>query len=429
MRVDIKELYRLFRQYPAITTDSRTCLPGSIFFALKGENFDGNRFASQALEQGCEYAVIDNPDFKTNNRCIVVDNCLHTLQQLANYHRKVLQTPIIAITGTNGKTTTKELTATALSRKYRVLYTQGNLNNHIGVPLTLLQLTEQHEIAVIEMGANHPGEIRTLTAIVEPDYGLITNVARAHLEGFGSFEGVIRTKSELYDFLRQNDKHVFVNRDNPYLYPKTENIHRTEYGTQRGVSVYGKILDCNPYLSFYFEHLGERFQVNTHLIGNYNMENALAAICIASFFDVDSPSIADAISEYIPQNRRSQLQQTKRNTLIIDAYNANPTSMAAAISNFAQMKIPHKVLILGDMKELGLESANEHRKIIELINANHFDRIYLAGNEFLAAANGLTAFANTDELIQFLKNENINGCHILIKGSNSMHLEKCLDLL
>ena len=429
MRVDIKELYQLFRQYPAITTDSRTCLPGSIFFALKGENFDGNRFASQALEQGCEYAVIDNPDFKINYRCIVVDNCLQTLQQLANYHRKVLQTPIIAITGTNGKTTTKELTATALCRKYRVLYTQGNLNNHIGVPLTLLQLTEQHEIAVIEMGANHPGEIQTLTAIVEPDYGLITNVARAHLEGFGSFEGVIRTKSELYDFLRQNNKHVFVNRDNPYLYPKTENIHRTEYGTQQGVSVYGKILGCNPYLSFYFEHLGERFQVNTHLIGNYNMENALAAICIASFFDVDSPSIADAISEYIPQNRRSQLQQTKRNTLIIDAYNANPTSMAAAISNFSQMEIPHKVLILGDMKELGLESANEHRKIIELINTNHFDRIYLAGNEFLAAANGLTAFANTDELIHFLKNENINGCHILIKGSNSMHLEKCLDLL
>lgn len=429
MRVDIKELYQIFRLYPSITTDSRKCQRGSIFFALKGENFDGNEFALQALEQGCSYAVIDNPSFNINDRCIITDDCLKTLQQLANYHRRTLKTPIIAITGTNGKTTTKELTATALSCKYHVLYTQGNFNNHIGVPLTLLQLTEQHNMAVIEMGANHPGEIRMLTSIVEPDYGLITNVARAHLKGFGSFENIIRTKCELYDFLRQNGKHVFINRDNPYLYPQTEGMLRTEYGTQQGVSVYGKILDCNPFLSFYFEYLGERFQVNTQLIGNYNLENALAAVCVASYFGINGQQIANALNAYIPKNRRSQLQQTERNKLFIDAYNANPSSMSAAISNFAQMDVSPKALLLGDMGELGTESKAEHQKIVDLIKSNRFDRIYLAGNEFSSVADGLTAFPDTDSLIDFLKKEKLNGYHILIKGSNYTHMERCIDLL
>ena len=427
--MDIQALYQLFRQHPSITTDSRNCLPGSIFFALKGENFDGNKFALQALEQGCAYAVIDNPAYKANDRCIVTENCLQTLQQLANYHRSVLKTPVIAITGTNGKTTTKELTSTALGCKYRVLYTQGNFNNHIGVPLTLLKLTEQHQMAIIEMGANHPGEIRTLAGIAEPDYGVITNVARAHLEGFGSFEGVIRTKSELYDFLRQNGKHVFVNRDNPYLYPRTAGMERTEYGTRPDASLFGQLTDCNPYLSFWFEHRGERFEVHTHLIGNYNLENALAAICIATYFRVDGQAIARAISAYTPQNRRSQLQKGERNTLIIDAYNANPTSMEAAISNFAQMEVAPKALLLGDMRELGTESAAEHQKIVDLIGSFHFDRVYLAGSEFSAVAHGLPVFPDTDSLLDFLKAEPLSGYHILIKGSNSMHMERCIDLL
>ena len=258
---------------------------------------------------------------------------------------------------------------------------------------------------------------------------MITNVARAHLEGFGSFEGVIRTKSELYDFLRQNGKHVFVNRDNPYLYPRTAGMERTEYGTRPDASLFGQLTDCNPYLSFWFEHRGERFEVHTHLIGNYNLENALAAICIATYFRVDGQAIARAISAYTPQNRRSQLQKGERNTLIIDAYNANPTSMEAAISNFAQMEVAPKALLLGDMRELGTESAAEHQKIVDLIGSFHFDRVYLAGSEFSAVAHGLPVFPDTDSLLDFLKAAPLSGYHILIKGSNSMHMERCIDLL
>lgn len=427
--MEIKELYQIFRQHPVITTDSRKCPSGSIFFALKGDNFNGNKFALQALEQGCAYAVIDDVAFCSDERCILTDDCLQTLQQLANYHRRKLRTPIVAITGTNGKTTTKELTAATLGAKYSVLYTQGNFNNHIGVPLTLLQLTEQHEMAVIEMGANHPGEIAALSAIVEPDCGLITNVGRAHLEGFGSFEGVIKTKSELYDFLRKTGGHVFVNRDNPYLYPKTEGMQRTEYGTDKGVFVRGNVVSSSPYLSLYFEYQGKRTEVDTRLIGSYNLENVLAATCVALYFGVESSLIAEALEAYTPHNRRSQLQQTERNTLILDAYNANPTSMAAAITNFAQMGIQPKALVLGDMRELGEESLQEHRKITELVKSYSFDRVYLAGHEFASVADGLTSFTDTDALAVFLKEEKLSGYYILVKGSNGMHLEKCIDLL
>ena len=459
----ITELYKLYHQHPVITTDSRICPVGSIFFALKGESFDGNSFAGKALQSGCAYAVIDDASFYTDNRFILVDDVLTTLQQLACMHRDALGIPVIGITGTNGKTTTKELTAAVLSKKYNTLYTEGNLNNHIGVPLTLLRLTREHEIAVIEMGANHPGEIRDLANISRPDFGLITNVGYAHLEGFGSFEGVVRTKGELYDFVRNAGGKVFINTGNEYLNEIAGGLELIRYGMAtdsktpgKELFVSGKVLNCNPFLSFAWQQQGKGSQhsVETHLVGDYNLWNVLAAITIGAYFDVSPEQINSAIANYVPSNNRSQLMETADNTLIIDAYNANPSSMRAALENFASPTVTtverpsdshsgdshtkpststfkplSKVAILGDMLELGEKSPELHADIVGLAETLEIDTILLCGEQFSTVGKNHTCFRSVEELGKFLDENPLHGCHILIKGSHGVHLEKIIDKL
>lgn len=431
----IETLYQLFLQHPIVTTDSRDCPEGSLFFALKGESFNGNAFALQALRAGCAYAVIDEAEFAEagNERLILVDDCLRTLQLLANYHRRQLNIPVIGITGTNGKTTTKELIATVLSRKFNVLYTQGNFNNHIGVPKTLLRLRPEHELAVIEMGANHPGEIGTLVHIAEPDYGLITNVGRAHLQGFGSFEGVIRTKGELYDFLRTRPgSKVFLHRDNPYLVPLAEGLDQVTYGaaSDSAADVNGEVVECAPYLTFRWRlGQGEWCRVETRLIGSYNLDNMLAAVTVGLYWGVGTEQIHAALSGYVPQNNRSQLEDTGRNRLIIDAYNANPTSMMAALKNFREMKVEHKFALLGQMGELGDCSREEHAKVVEFLKDSSFDKVWLIGDEFARLQHPFRSFSCVDEAVAALEAEHPQGYCVLIKGSNSNHLVKCVPCL
>lgn len=423
--MEIEELYSRFQVCGTVTTDSRHCPQGSMFIALKGETFNGNAFAAQALAQGCRYAVVDEPEYARGESYILVDDCLQVLQQLANYHRRQLKTPIIGITGTNGKTTTKELVSSVLSKKYKVLFTQGNLNNHIGVPLTLLRLNKEHEMAVVEMGANHPGEIKALVQIAEPDYGLITNVGKAHLLGFGSFEGVIKTKGELYDFLREKgNATIFIQNENSYLNAIAHGLHCVRYGQASGLFVSGKLLSCSPFLAFEWMSEGNTYPVQTHLIGAYNLDNALASVAIGKYFDVASEDICEALSTYMPQNNRSQLVDTGRNKLIVDAYNANPTSMMAALENFRQVQAPHKMVILGDMKELGEASLEEHRKIVGFLDGCRFDRVMLAGPEFKAVASAYEHFDNVDAVKEALEKSKPVGFTILIKGSNSMKLSQ-----
>ena len=342
--MDISTLYDYFKECGKVTTDTRNCPENSMFIALKGETFNGNAFAKQALEKGCRYAVVDEEEYaeEGNSNILLVDDCLKTLQALAREHRRQMGTRIIGITGTNGKTTTKELIATVLKKRYKVLYTQGNLNNHIGVPLTLLNLTEKHELAVVEMGANHPGEIRTLVHIAEPDCGLITNVGKAHLEGFGSFEGVVKTKSELYDYLRSKENaFIFLDKDNEVLCQASAGLENIGYGMENDVLyVSGRLHACAPFLAFEWKHGGKSHDVQTHLIGSYNIKNALAAISIGCRFGVPAEDICEALDNYIPSNNRSQLTETADNHLIVDAYNANPTSMRAALENFRLMEVP-----------------------------------------------------------------------------------------
>ena len=423
--MEIEELYSRFLVCGTVTTDSRHCPQGSMFIALKGETFNGNAFAAQALAQGCRYAVVDEPEYARGESYILVDDCLQVLQQLANYHRRQLKTPIIGITGTNGKTTTKELVSSVLSKKYKVLFTQGNLNNHIGVPLTLLRLNKEHEMAVVEMGANHPGEIKALVQIAEPDYGLITNVGKAHLLGFGSFEGVIKTKGELYDFLREKgNATIFIQNENSYLNAIAHGLHCVRYGQASGLFVSGKLLSCSPFLAFEWMSEGNTYPVQTHLIGAYNLDNALASVAIGKYFDVAPEDICEALSTYMPQNNRSQLVDTGRNKLIVDAYNANPTSMMAALENFRQVQAPHKMVILGDMKELGEASLEEHRKIVGFLDGCRFDRVMLAGPEFKAVASAYEHFDNVDAVKEALEKSKLVGFTILIKGSNSMKLSQ-----
>ncbi len=435
--MEIKDLYELFVQHPVITTDSRDVPKGSMFFALKGETFDGNAYAKAALEQGAALAVIDEQEYaeEDNERLILVEDVLTTLQQLARHHRETLGTTIVGITGTNGKTTTKELIATVLKKKYRVLYTQGNFNNHIGVPKTLLQLTAEHEMAVIEMGANHPGEIKTLVNIVRPDYGIITNVGKAHLLGFGSFEGVIRTKGELYDFLRQTQGTVFINNDNPHLQGISQGLKLVKYGQKDadGLLVKGKLVECTPFLKFEWEASsseGKRL-VQTQLIGSYNLDNALAASCIGSFFGVASEDISEALEEYTPSNNRSQLTVTKENQLVVDAYNANPTSMKAALDNFRLIKAEHKMCILGQMGELGAVSEEEHQKVVDLVSECGFEQVWLVGENFAKTQHpdSYRLFAHVDEVKAAILQKKPQGFLILIKGSNSNRLVQTVDVL
>lgn len=423
--MSILELYEIFKQNPIITTDSRNCPENSLFFALKGEKFNGNHYAKDTIENGCSYAFVDEKEFADGKKIIYVENVLETLQKLANHHRKVLNTPIIGITGTNGKTTTKELIAAVLKKKYKTLYTQGNLNNHIGVPLTLLRLEEGHEIAIVEMGANHPGEIKTLVDIVEPNYGIITNVGKAHIEGFGSFEGVIKTKCELYDFLEKNEGAAFVNKGNDLLFAKATKIEKViEYGN--GSEFSATIENNNPFLVLKWDDS----TINTNLIGNYNAENIMASVAIGHSFKVDKKDIIDAIEGYIPQNNRSQFKETAHNKLIIDAYNANPTSMNAAIDNFNLIEETGKIVILGDMKELGAISEIEHQKIIDKLENCNIEKVIVVGCEFKKTkSNHAIKLENVNELIAYLDNEIIKNKLILIKGSNSMKLIECINHL
>lgn len=430
--MDISALYKCFTECGEVTTDSRNCPEGSMFIALKGETFNGNAYAVQSLEKGCRYAVVDEETYATDPRIFLVDDCLKALQDLANYHRRQLGTRIIGITGTNGKTTTKELIATVLQQKYEVLYTQGNLNNHIGVPLTLLRLTPHHELAVIEMGANHPGEIKLLSHIVEPDYGIITNVGKAHLEGFGSFEGVIKTKGELYDYLRSGGEHlVFIDKDNEYLAPISSGLTHIGYGLEGGEELYisGKLRTCAPFLSFEWEQEGHRYEVDTHIVGTYNLKNALAAIAVGCYFHVPGTQISEALAAYVPHNNRSQLTETIHNKLIVDAYNANPTSMMAALENFRLMEVPHKMVILGDMKELGDTSQEEHQKVADYLSTCGFERIVLVGEEFGRVTPSFEHYSDVVSFIETLKKTPLNEMYILIKGSNSMKLAQLKDLL
>ena len=427
--MQIEEIYSKFGECTGVTTDSRKCGPGLMFFALKGERFDGNGFARGALEQGCPYAVMDNKELydATDVRMILVDNVLATLQQMAAFHRRQLGTTIIGITGTNGKTTTKELTNAVLSTTYNVLCTQGNLNNSIGVPLTVFGLKKEHEYAIVEMGASHPGDIKELVEVSQPDYGLITNVGKAHLLGFGSFEGVKRTKGELYDWLREHNGTAFVNRDNEHLQQMCAGLPIIEYGKpgQEGLLVEGEVLECNPFVKFRWRSKGgEWHTVQTNLIGAYNVDNALAAITVGLHFGVSEQNASDAVANYKPQNNRSQLTETGRNRLVVDAYNANPTSMAAAIENFSMIKAENKMLILGDMRELGEVSEAEHRHIVEMLRQKGFDCVWLVGEEFAkaAAGSGFRLFPDVDAVIAALKAEPLSGKTILIKGSNSLRL-------
>ena len=430
--MDIATLYMYFLECGEVTTDSRHCPEGSLFIALKGANFNGNAFAAKALEQGCKYAVVDEAAYadSSNPHLLLVDDCLKALQQLANFHRRQLGTRMIGVTGTNGKTTTKELIATVLKEKFNVLYTQGNFNNHIGVPLTLLQLTEEHDVAVIEMGANHPGEINTLVHIAEPNCGIITNVGKAHLEGFGSFEGVIHTKGELYDFFRKvPDSVVFIQNENPHLNGIVGNLRTIRYGQSEGLYVSGQMLSCKPFLAYSWTAEGNSYEVQTHLIGSYNLDNALAATAIGRYFDVSDEQICHALSTYEPHNNRSQLTVTADNQLIVDAYNANPTSMLAALENFKLIEAPHKMVVLGDMKELGTGSKEEHQKIVDFLRTCPFERIILVGTEFASTDADFELYADTASLTDALLKVKPVGQLILIKGSNSMKLAGLQEIL
>ena len=427
--MSIIDLYDLFIHNPQITTDSRNCPKGSIFFALKGDKFDGNQYAGKALASGCVYAVIDNPDYYIGERTILVDNVLKTLQQLAHHHRKVLGLPIIGITGTNGKTTTKELLAAVLSTKFNLLYTEGNFNNHIGVPLTLLRLTHDHEMAVIEMGASHPGDIKELVDIVHPNYGIITNVGRAHLEGFGSFEGVIRTKGELYDYIRRSKGKIFIKKENEYLQSIAKGIEQITYGNGDDAFASGQVVSCDPFVVFKWQHQGQLHTVETHIIGSYNLDNVLAAVAVGRFFKIPAERISRAIAAYEPTNNRSQFKKTDNNELIIDAYNANPSSMKVALDNFITMPVQPKAIILGDMRELGPTSDELHAEVVAQIKKGQFDKVFLCGEHFSKVGKEFSPFATTEAMVEELRKQPLKGYHILIKGSHSMGLEKLADIL
>lgn len=434
--MNTEQLYKLFLECEGYTTDSRKCGPGLMFFALKGERFDGNEFVRTALEQGCSYAVMDNASLydSSNPRMVLVDSVLAAMQQLAAHHRTALGTPVIGITGTNGKTTTKELTAAVMSTAFNVLYTQGNLNNSIGVPLTVLGFKPEHDYAIVEMGASHPGDIDELVRVCQPDCGLITNVGKAHLLGFGSFEGVKKTKGELYDWLRGHGGFAFLNRDNEHLVEMSDGLPVLEYGKpgHDGLYVEGEVLECNPYLKFRWRKAqGEWHVVQTSLIGAYNIDNALAAITVGLHFGVSQDNASCAIAAYKPQNNRSQLTLTERNSLVVDAYNANPTSMMAALENFSMMKAQDKMLILGDMRELGQASDQEHSRIVEALKEFGFENVWLVGSEFAKAAkdSSFRLFENVDQVNAELSLNIVSGKTILIKGSNSIGLTKTLTNL
>lgn len=429
--IGIKELYQLYLKHPVICIDSRKIEPGCIFFALKGENFNGNHFAREALAHGAALAVVDEP-IGTDERFLVVEDVLKVLQDLASMHRREINAKVIGITGSNGKTTTKELIFKVLSSTYKTKATSGNLNNHIGLPLTLLSLDRSIEYAVVEMGANHIGEIARLCEIAGPDYGLITNIGKAHLEGFGSLEGIIKAKSELYEHLRRNKGFVFLNSDNPILVKQAAGITNYTYGTGAAATCKGKLLTQDPYLTLEWTGTGTPNILETKLYGAYNFENVMAAVAVGNYFEVPVKDIHHSISSYEPSNNRSQVFHSDRdNTLILDAYNANPTSMESAIRNFYTLPDEHKMVILGDMLELGSDSLKEHSKILELLKDLGFQKVFLAGEIFysLPIPSHWSKFPDTDALKVRLKESNISAHTILIKGSRKIGLESLKQVL
>jgi UDP-N-acetylmuramoyl-tripeptide--D-alanyl-D-alanine ligase len=435
--MNISDLYSKFLKHPVVSTDTREIKAGSIFFALKGENFNGNRFAEQALKSGAAYAVVDEKEYVSDERCILVEDVLTSLQALAAHHRKTLGLPVIAITGSNGKTTSKELIHAVLSSKMNVLATRGNLNNHIGVPLTLLSITEDHELAIVEMGANHQGEIAMLCKIADPDYGVITNIGKAHLEGFGGIEGVKKGKGELYDYIHEKKGRLFVHGDDDVLISLAGSTEKTTYGTRKLYDIVGAISSNDKYISFQWAtrynaaSIKKSEVVNTQIVGVYNYYNLLCAACIGNFFRLEDHLINKALSEYVPSNNRSQLHKTERNTLILDYYNANPSSMSLALENFSGMDYPEKVVILGDMLELGDESKREHQAILNIIAGKNFRSAFLVGPLFRDAgtAPGTQSFMNSDELNEFLRLHPLKDTAILIKGSRGIKLEKVIPSL
>lgn len=451
--MEIKDLYDIFKKCGSVLTDSRKISGGELFFALKGENFDGNEFAAAALETGAAYAVVnadapvcaranDFPDENGMSRLISVNDTLVALQDLARWHREHVlgedkHLTVIGITGTNGKTTTKELIRTVLSAGFNVTATEGNLNNDIGVPLSVLKITPETQLAVIEMGASHPDDIAKLVKVCEPDYGIITNVGRAHLQGFGSFEGVQRAKGQLYDYVNANGKAVFVNADDEVLRSMCESrdgLSIIPYGLETDGCHLLETTPENPYLRI---ELSDNKVVATHLVGAYNAANVLAAICIGKFFGVDEDAAVAQVASYVPSNSRSQMVRTERNVLIVDAYNANPSSMTASLENFFNMSAPAKAVMIGDMGELGDSSAEEHEKILKLLTDSSIDKIYLVGKEFekaLAKAGKsgderIFWFASSDALAAYLSENQLSGYSILIKGSHSMRMEKTVQVL
>lgn len=428
--MEIENLYTIYKQCKRVFTDSRTAAEGGLFFALKGERFDGNMFASKALSDGADYAVVDDPQLASNEKCIVVQNTLETLQQLAQYHRKQLSIPILAVTGTNGKTTTKELIFSTLSQKYKAIATQGNLNNHIGVPLTLLSINDAHEIAIVEMGANHPKEIEKLCAIALPDYGIITNVGKAHLEGFGSFEGVKNTKKELYQSIAKTGKGIFINIGNKNLVEMAKgNASQYTYGTENS-DLYGEVAGNNLHLTAKVLFPKGWLYIRTKLSGNYNLENVMAAARIGMFFDVDPLLIQKGIENYTPSNNRSQITKKGSNTFLVDCYNANPSSMNLSIENFFQQEKLHKTIILGDMLELGKNSVEEHQKIVDQIkDSGQSETVYLIGSEFgkTSCPATFTRFSTVDEFIWQINVNKWEDRFILVKGSRGIKLEKIIN--
>lgn len=430
-----EQLYQIFESHPVVTTDSRDCPEGSIFFALKGSSFNGNKFAAAALQQGCAFAVVDEPEYcaQGDERYILVDDVLRAFQLLARHHRRTLGTRIVGITGTNGKTTTKELMAAVLGEKYNVLYTLGNFNNDIGVPKTLLRLKPEHQVAVVEMGASHPGDIKTLVELVEPDLALITNVGMAHLQGFGSFEGVVKTKGELYDFMRQSKRgKVFVDANNPHLMGIVQGLDLVKYGTPAsdGLFVGGKVVSAAPFLRFTWQREGGEWnEVQTHLVGAYNVLNMLAAISVGLYLGVSADEANRALANYVPSNNRSQLEETAHNKLIMDAYNANPTSMSVALNNLNDMEVPHKMAILGDMLELGAASAEAHQAIVDQLSRLSLDEVWLVGPEFARTRCAFRKFNDVDEVMAQLQNQCPEGRYILVKGSHGIRLDKLSQCL
>ena len=423
----IEKIYQYYSKKHLVSTDSRKIEDGCVFVALKGERFDGNDFAYQVAQDNIAACVIaDRKDLPHHERLFIVEDSLTTLQELARLHREKCNIPIIGITGTNGKTTTKELTAAVLSKKFNLIYTQGNFNNHLGLPLTILRIKPDTEMAVVEMGANHPNEIAQLCTIANPDFGIITNIGKAHLEGFGSFEGVVKTKNELYDFIRNKNGKLFVNHDNELLMNLSNGIDSQTYGKDNNANIKASIVSSNPYLIINWE--GN--EIKTNLVGDYNFENVMAAISVGRHFNIEKSLIIEALENYTPTNNRSQFIKSEKNEIVMDAYNANPVSMSHAIKNFRNISSENTLLILGDMRELGKDSEKEHQVIISLIKELEFKNVILVGEEFKkTAGNDFTTFTNVEELLAFINDNDISGKKILIKGSNGIHLEKIVNAL